>query len=99
MEAEGEDWDPVKLAQAPQKFISDRSKAVLSLLYFLFFTSKCFCFNNEVSYRYRQLCCLGNTVADNLERVDGYASHVFFFFFFSYLIVLVCLPFDVESLV
>ena len=35
MEADGESWDPVMLALTPKKFITDRSKAVLTLWYFL----------------------------------------------------------------
>ena len=35
MEAKGEDWDPVKLAEAHQWFVTVRSKAILSLLYIL----------------------------------------------------------------
>ena len=82
MQAEGESWDPVKLALALQKFITDRSKAVLSSWYvFLLLCSvslsNIFSFDNYISFRYIQLILGSRVSAFFLERVANFGCHLF----------------------
>ena len=80
--AEGqiEGWDPVKLVLATQPFISDRSKAVLLLLFLTVVHCTCQCFSSPVLTLKPPITTAAD---DSLEYFFHYfhMKHQFCFFF------------------